>query len=325
MKELPSFPVELRSAISIGDTYSPMWSESACRESVSRFFTALRPTRSWLSNAFRRGLVQTISTLLLVAFVCYPPKASPQDNAQVAISLPNFAAPAATGTLGNKSPEAINVIVAYRQAVSSAGWQDLHGIGTITYPTGSPHAAELYLSGSDRTRLDITTDSGPRSVRLRGSSGSFQDEKGNSEALLAPTSNAGLLAFPRLWIGPLGTESVSLSDQGTYTAGVQNLRKITIEYPQFSGNYAAGDPTSATDLYFDPNSHLLLFSVDAVSFPGTAGQAVIRVTSYGSYQQFGQIMLPTLIQQALSGQTEWTLNLSQINTNVNPPDSTFSF
>jgi predicted site-specific integrase-resolvase len=50
-----------------------------------------------------------------------------------------------------------------------------------------------------------------------------------------------------------------------------------------------------------------------------------RVTSYGNYHSFEGVSVPTTIKQALNGQEQWTLQLSQVTINTNSPTSTFSF
>ena len=138
-------------------------------------------------------------------------------------------------------------------------------------------------------------------------------------------ARSSVFAFPRIWADATTSPTVSLFDMGIYSVNGLALHRIAIEYPQNSAVFNFGDPTVVTDLYFDPGTHLLLYSVDALNFGSTQQQSLSRVTTYGAYQQFSGILVPTSIQQSLNGQLQWTLQMSQIQINTNPIISTFSF
>jgi hypothetical protein len=238
----------------------------------------------------------------------------------------SFPAPSTTGTLGNKDAGALAEIKEHLQAVSVAGWQDLKGTGTLTYPSGNAHTATLYLMGSEHSRLDIAIDSGTRSLRLVGPVGRFQDEKGNQGFLPPATSCTGIVALPRIWAAAATSTLISLRDQQMYTGTGQSLHRITIEYPvdSSSGGSSLSKKTAATDLYFDASTHLLLYSVDSLIF-NKLRKPLTRVTTYGGYQSFDGVLIPTLIRQALNGQEQWALQLGQVAVNTNPPADTFLF
>ena len=236
-----------------------------------------------------------------------------------------FPSPSTTDILGAKDAGAISEVTAHLQAVAVSAWEDLEATGTLTFPAGDTHSAELYLLGSESSRLDITMDSGTRSVRLRAAQGKFQNESGDQSFLLPKTSRTGLVAFPLLWANPIKSPYVSLIDRGVHVANGRTLHRITLEYPVAPGRFNQGDPTVATDLYFDPSSHFLLFSVDAQVFANSPGQTFLRVISYAGYRQFNGIFVPTTIGQTLNGQQQWNLQLSQVTVNSNPPLNTFSF
>jgi len=237
----------------------------------------------------------------------------------------SFPLPPISGLLGEKDPAAVAELTAYDRATSSSGWQDFQAAGTLTYPAGDSHAAELYLSGSNSARLDVTMNSGTRSLRIGKATGLFQDERGNEGSLSPATSRVGIVAFPRIWISALRSEDISLYDQGTYSKTGRPLHRITMEYPLASHHEHGPVPTVATDLYFDPATNLLLYSVDAVAFKESPGKIFTRTTQYSNYQPFNGVEIPSEIQQMLDDQPQWTLQLNQVNTNENPPDSTFSF
>jgi hypothetical protein len=119
---------------------------------------------------------------------------------------------------------------------------------------------------------------------------------------------------------------IALTDENIYDGTGQSLHRITMEYPLESATGSGlANRTATTDLYFDPSTHLLAYSVDAVAFHGSTRQIFNRVTAYGDYQQFSGIKVPTAIKQYLNGQLQWTLQLSQVTVNSAPPAHTFSF
>jgi hypothetical protein len=268
-----------------------------------------------------------VSILLasMTAALALTPTTARAQGAQSSTANLSFPSPVATGIIGVKAPGALSEIVAHLEAVSATGWQDLEGTGTLTFPTGDTHSALLDLRGADFSRLDIVMNSGTRSFRVQGSSGRFQDEVGNQGSLLAATSRCGIVAFPIVWFDAATSSLVSLLDNGIYMGTGQPLHRVTVEYQLAPGTYTKGDLTVATDLYFEPNTHLLLYSVDSLAFSNVSGAALLRVTSYSDYQKFGSLLVPATIQQSLNGQAQWSLQLSQVQINQNPPVGTFSF
>lgn len=234
-----------------------------------------------------------------------------------------FPQPPVTGTLGNKDVGALTEIAAYLQACSPTSWHDIRGTGTLTFPSGDISPAQLFLTSAMESRLDIQMSSGTRSLRVNSSSGRFLDEKGNQGSLLPETLSKGIVAFPRIWAEAINSSRITFHDQGVFTGTGQSLHRITMEYP-FA--HASGfDATVATDLYFDPTTHFLVISVDDLRFQESPNRLFLRVTYYSNYQQLGGIPFPATIQQTLDGQQQWTLQISQLSINTNPPESTFSF
>jgi hypothetical protein len=264
-----------------------------------------------------RRLYVSFSVPFLVTVITLVGLQSRQGEAQ------SFPAPPVTGVLGAKDTSAVAEIAAFVQASSTTGWHDLEASGTLTFPSGDQHSATLWLAGGLESRLDIETDSGTRSVRLTKSSGRFGDEKGNQHPFLPETSSRGIFPLSKLWAGDAADAQISLHDQGVFSAGGQNLHRITMEYPYLQANGV--HPTVSTDLYFDPATHLLALSVEDIRFVESPYRLFRRVTSYSNYQTIGAITLPANIQQTIDGQLQWTLQITQATTNTNPPDSKFSF
>jgi len=266
--------------------------------------------------AYKKARIWGLFALLMLFGVSWTPALSQTQG---------FPIPPVTGSLGAKDANALAEVQSFVQVTGAVGWQDLVGTGTLSYQDGEVHAASIYLQGSARSRLDIDMGSGSRSVRLNASSGAFEDESGNLSSLLPATSRAGIVAFPRLWIDASSSPLVSLSDQGLYTGTGQSLHRITVEYQLNPGTYSAGDPTVATDLYFDPSTHLLLFSVDSVQFVNAQGQSFLQTMQYGAYQSFNGVSIPTSLTQTLNDQPQWAMQVTQLTLNSHPTPDTFSF
>ena len=238
----------------------------------------------------------------------------------------SFPSPVTTDVLGKRDAGALAEISAYLMAVGASGWQSLEATGTLTYPDGSAHPASLRLSGSRFQRLDIELGSGTRSIRIGGFAGRYQSERGNQGSLPPATSSAGIVAFPRIWADAATSSNISLYDHHLYNGTGPSLHRITMEYAlEGPTGGRLGNQTAATDLYFDPSTHLLDYSVDAVAFNGPTRQPFQHVTGYEQYQPFNGIKIPTVIKQYLNGQLQWTLQFNQVTVNSNPEASAFSF
>jgi hypothetical protein len=262
-------------------------------------------------GAFRRILILTMS------IVAFQPLTWSQTE--------NFPVPVASGTLGVRDAGALAEVRAHLIATAASGWNDLQAQGTVTLPNGDAHSASLYLLGSGFARLDVAMESGSRSLRISPSSAHLQDEQGNVTSLPPTVTAAGIVAFPRTWILGLRSADASLFDRGTFTRKGQQLHRITIEYCMLGDTSPANPLTFATDLYFDPLTHLLLFSVDALDFGYHSPGGFLSVSEYDDYKQFDGMLLPSKIRQELNGQPEWELQLTEISTNNNPTTQTFSF
>jgi hypothetical protein len=236
-----------------------------------------------------------------------------------------FPTPVVAGTLGHKDSAAVAEVQAFVQATGGSSWVDLAATGTLTYPDGSAHSASIWLQSSQNARLDVSFDSGLRSTRLAGAFGAFQDETGEISPILPINSRAGIVAFPLLWSEALNSPQVSLYDHGIVPIGTTMLHMVTLEIPVTPGDAEPGNPTEATDFYFDPSTSLLLFSVQSLQFANSAGQAFQQVTAYSGYQGFGGVLVPTTIQQALNGQVEWNLALMQVLVNSTTDPNIFLF
>ena len=237
--------------------------------------------------------------------------------------------PARTGILGRGDAAALEEVVEHQNAVGAAPWVGIQGKGFLTYPSADlgPFNATLSILHGDNFRLDVETPQGIRSTRIHGSHGAIQDADAKYQQIQPETATQGLVQFHLLRLPSFPGPSLSLIDRGTTQIQGKSLHLITIESPLPKDAYPIGlaHSTTATDLYFDPSTHLLVKSATSVMVTGTHGQDFLRVISYSDYQKVGGTMIPFHYEESLSGQLQWTLQLTQASyeTPLQPSDFIF--
>jgi hypothetical protein len=244
----------------------------------------------------------------------------------ITASSQQFPAPVALGLLGRQDPGALAELAANLQTCGVHNWNDLKASGTLTYASGDDHPATLYLLGANYSRLDVETPGVVRSIRFTPTSARSSDERSGVSQLTPSAFAAGLFALARTWTS-LGasTNSFSLYDQGLSNVAGPPLHRVTLEYALGTPSDETTTVTFATDLYFDPTTHLLIYDVDSISYGTTGNSPTIREIYYSNYVTSNGYLVPTTIQETLNDQLQWTLQLSQIESNVNPSITTFSF
>lgn len=208
----------------------------------------------------------------------------------------------------------------------------MQGSGTLTSTAFNssggitPENATLWLR-TQGYRLDVQIAKGTRSMRLDGAYGAVQHADGQVKAMDARDAVTGVLAFPMLMEVGFPAASVMLIDQGMVTVDGSTLHRISIESP-WPGNLvdASGNPlTTVTDLYFDPQTHLLIKSAYATVGSKATSERYLCVITYGDYQAVNGMQIPFLYQESLNGQLLWTLQLNQVQLNQGLSQSEFQF
>lgn len=229
---------------------------------------------------------------------------------------------------------ALAEIRAYRSAISLGAWMDMQGTGqftsTATDSTGAKnaHNATLWIRDHHGYRLDVQKPNGTSSLRMDGSYGVVQHADGRMRSMDARDAVAGLLAFPALMEATFPASTVMLIDQGPATVDGTTLHRITVEkpWPGDPMDAATGNPlTTVTDLYFNPQTHLLMKSALAVLGSQPSPEQMLEVITYGNYSAENGMLLPHSYRQTLNGQILWTLDLNEIHLNQGLPQSDFHF
>ena len=229
-------------------------------------------------------------------------------------------------------PGALQEIHAYRNAIHLDSWSDMQGTGqltsTATESDGSvgPKTATVWIRGHG-CRLDIEKQKGTSSMRINGASGSVQHADGSRKSIDARDAVAELFAFPMLMDASFPSLNLVLIDLGMVAVNGAVLHGITAERP-WPGDLAdsKGNPfTTATNLYFDPQTHLLLKSATAVAGQRVTPQRFLRVITYGDYRAVGVMQVPFQYRETLNGQIIWTLQLTAVQLNQGLLQSSFQF
>lgn len=233
-----------------------------------------------------------------------------------------------------QDPGALTEIQAFRSAISLGPWKDMQGTGqltsTATDSSGdkSPLNSTLWIRHHHEYRLDIQKPNGTSSLRLDGSYGAAQHTDGHTKIMDARDAVSGMFAFPALMEAAFPDTSVMVIDRGMAIVGGTTLHRITVEspWPGSPVDAATGNlMSSVVDLYFNPQTHLLMKSASAVFGSESNPEPMLEVVTYGEYNAVSGMLLPHSYRQTLNGQILWTLLLNQIQLNSGLTEADFHF
>ncbi len=234
---------------------------------------------------------------------------------------------------GRQDAAALIELRAYRTAVGAGTWTDMVGKGNLTtgganaVPGNDADPATLWILGHNGFRLDVQKQKGLSSVRMDGTYGIAQHEDGKIKPMDARDAVTGLLAFPSLFEANFPTAQTMLTDQGFATVDGTTLRRISVEtsWPDGETDASGASMTAVTDLYFDPQTHLLIKSATAVLGSDVSPEQYLRVVTYGDYRATDGMQIPYRYSETLNGQSLWTLQLSHIQLNQGLSQASFHF
>jgi len=226
--------------------------------------------------------------------------------------------PAATNKLGQLDSPALSEMLAHLKVVGTAPWSGLQGSGMITYGSDqNSYSATLTIVGSRKSRLDVQTPTGIISSRINNRLGNIQQPDGKMFPLAPEIAASGILQFELPRLADLQTRS-SVLDHGVTVIDGMSLHRVTIEQP------LTPRKNIATDLYFDPQTHLLVKTANAIRPDGSQSD-LLRVITYGDYRPVDGVMIPFLYTQVLDGQKQWTIKLSEVRLNPTLQSNYFEF
>lgn len=232
-----------------------------------------------------------------------------------------------------QDPTALREITSYRSAINLTTWKDLKGTGVLTSTAAGQSNqndadnATLWIRERGGYRLDVQESKGTRSTRVDGTYGSTQHADGKIRSMDARDAVTGLLACGALMESTFPQKDATVLDRGMISVDGITLHRLTVEapWPDHMTDSKGNLTMSVTDLYFDPQIHLLSKSATMVFGSAHTGQALLRVMTYGNYSSVNGTLIPFQYRETLNGQILWTLQLKQAQSNQGLSYNEFHF
>ena len=241
-----------------------------------------------------------------------------------------FSFPTMAGTPGQKDAAALNAVQLYLTASARGAWPGFDATGTMVVGAGeqkSELSAALTVQPGGLYRLDLTTPYGTRSERVDGTTGSMQSENGNVVKLPALSVASGLIPLPTTLSDATTDVRDSLIEGGIVSVDGAQLDKVTFIRPLFSvsRNAAPSGAPLISDFFFDPTSHLLKKSVDAVLLSPESTARHLRVITYDDYHTVSGTVIPFRFTETVDGRLVWSIQLATVIAGPNHDKEYFSF
>jgi hypothetical protein len=275
-----------------------------------------------------------VIALLLFISLATSASLSAQQPASPPGSAPSGSLQTTPPLTAQRDPRAIQILT---QVLSVAGGiaavtavQDYTGTGTITYNWAGdqvPGTVTVMGRGTAQFRLDATLSNGVRTWAVSGGNGFISEINGTTHMIVSHnTFNLGSLTLPLTYLCfALNNTSTSIAYIGLETINgeqVQHIQTQTIFGPSV-------DPLgmlwalSKRDFFIDASTFYVASTLDmnhpdnswAVNYP--------HVMQYSNYRSVSGILVPFAISETNSGQTSYTIQLSQVSFNSGLQDSNF--
>lgn len=247
--------------------------------------------------------------------------AAPDQTATSSL-IASIPAPAPIAGALRRDASAVNTLQKYEDLTLSTSSGAAILTGTLDVGSGGQaksYGADMVLGSGKRFRLDIHSPK-EQSLRVLGAKAERTTSNGDRKPVPETFLGSPFLS-PGLLKAALATPSLSVVDQGAVILGDQNFLKVTIGN---SGQPAKPFPDSA-DLYFDPNTHLLAYSVIAAPVEEHVAYSVRRVIHYDKYSAEGNVLMPHRFVEYDNGQLGLTFNATQVSFDSATDDSRFHF
>lgn len=221
---------------------------------------------------------------------------------------------------------ALKEIATFQSMIGVRSWTDLVGTGTIQYgyKQDEPEQARLEIRQPGAYRLDTGGDgSEQRTMRIMRSRGSWRRGTQPLNSLDTRDAAVGLFAFPRLEEQGFPSTNDLLIDQGMVRIEDTVYHRITLESPPAAGEANDYASWGTVDLYFNADTHLLEKSATCVH--GGGPSTMLRVTTYGQYQNVDGVLIPMKYRETLNGQLTWVLQLREVHLNTGLSADEFHF
>lgn len=266
-----------------------------------------------LAQADRSGVAQT------------PPKRLIFGRYNEAFTFPRMA-----GAPGQKDSAALNTVRLYLAVSSRGEWPGFDATGTMVVGTGDQKStlpASLTIEPRGFYRLDLTTPYGIRSERVEGTTGAMQSEGGKTVQLPVLAVASGIIPLPPTLADAATDSRDSLINGGMVEVEGARLHKITFIRPLFqsSSDSQPAAPPLITDFFFNPSSHLLVKSVDAIVLNQNSSSRHLRVITYDDYRPVSGAIIPFRYTETVDGRLVWSLQFTNVTAGSNHGAEYFHF
>ena len=241
-----------------------------------------------------------------------------------------FTFPRMAGVAGQKDSAALSAVRLYLAASSRGEWPGFDANGTMEVGADEQKSeipAALTIEPGGYYRLDLTTPYGIRSERVAGATGAMQSENGSTVQLPALAVASGIIPLPPTLAGAATDAQDSLIDGGIVEVEGARLHKVTFIRPLFTGSRNSQPPAQPliTDFFFNPTSHLLIKSVDAILLNQNSTARHLRVITYSDYRPVSGAMIPFCYRETTDGRLAWSLQFNNITAGSNHGAEYFRF
>jgi hypothetical protein len=267
--------------------------------------------------------------LLVYVFVLSVCWGSNGQNVSKRISGPHdidIAIPDPPTPLVRQDSAALAELTAHLKTVGPTLWVALKGTGSMSYSeTGQdPVPVTICLAGKDRFRLDETTAKGNLSIRTHDSVGEVITPDSKPILLPPETATVGSIHFQLLRLAEFPDPSTSFIDKGLVTVNGRALHRIATDVATRQGIHGGPHPRVLVplDLYFDPQTHLLIKSATLIKLPSSGREPLLQVMTYSNYQSVNGVLLPFSFRETIDGEFHWAITLTQADL-ISAPSRTF--
>lgn len=245
------------------------------------------------------------------------------SNRTAAASLiASFPAPSLITGEMRRDESALNTLQKYEDQALSKSFSAATLTGTLVVGDGrsaKSYGADMVFGTGNRFRLDIHSPT-EQSVRVFGAKAERTTSRGDRKPL-PKTFLGSLFLSPGLLKAVLATPSFSIVDQGSVILDDQHFLRITVGSP----SQPAKMFPDSVDLYFDPDTHLLAYSVIVVPVEEHASYSIRRVVQYDKYSAEENVVMPHRFVEYDNDQLGLTFIATQVAFDSAIDDSRFRF
>jgi hypothetical protein len=234
---------------------------------------------------------------------------------------------------GVQDPQAVSILssclTASGGASAVAAVSDFSGTGTATfYWAGSQITANTTLKGrgTQQFRVDATLSAGTRSWAISHDTGALVEADGTrSKIPYYNAINVGIESWPvPNIVAVLADPNAMITTLGL----VQNEAGRVYQIHTARTDPNNPDPVLANiqsvDYLIDPNTFMLLGTVNSTYSTGDLSQSYRRVVLFSDFRNQGVVAFPFAMVEIISGQQTWSIQLTSVAFNVGLSDADFA-